>query len=155
MRLLVVSDSHKYTNNLLRAIEEQPSARYVIFLGDGERDIETAKQLYPQKQFIMVRGNCDFGSLLNDREFVIIGGKRIYCTHGHVEGVKHGTGNLISCARQEKADIVLYGHTHQAVTDYVDGMYVMNPGSVGYDKRYGFVDITEKGDVICILREME
>lgn len=155
MRLLVVSDSHKYTNNLLRAVDEQPTAQYVIFLGDGERDIDEAKKLYPQKHFISVRGNCDFGSLLSDREIVIIGGKRIYCTHGHVEGVKHGVGGLISSARQEKADIVLYGHTHLAVTDYVDGMYIMNPGSVGYGRCYGFVDITEKGDVICILREME
>lgn len=153
MRLLVASDSHKRYNNLLRAVEEQSGADYIIFLGDGEDDIDKIQIRFPDRKIIKVRGNCDWGSLLPDKALEILGGKRVYCTHGAVERVKSGTGELISRAKRDNADIVLYGHTHRPVTDYVEGMHIMNPGSIA-DGRYGFVDITDKG-VICVLREFQ
>ncbi len=153
MRLVVVSDSHGHKYDLFRAIEEQPDASYVIFLGDGERDIDEAEERFTDKQFIKVKGNCDFGSMLPYKLLEIISGKRIYCTHGYVERVKYGKSELMQRASEEKADIVLYGHTHIPDTDYSDGVYVMNPGSIA-DRRYGFIDITDSG-VICVLREMK
>lgn len=77
---------------------------------------------------IRVAGNCDFSSKLPLMRVVTLGGKKIYCTHGHTEHVKYGTDELICRARQEGADIVLYGHTHSGVTAYDDGLYIMNPG---------------------------
>lgn len=47
-------------------------------------------------------------------------------------------------ARQEGADIVLYGHTHTGVTCYDDGLYIMNPGSIR-DGHYGMIDIVPGG----------
>ena len=38
MRVLVVSDVHGRTGRLYEAIEQQPTANTVIFLGDGLRD---------------------------------------------------------------------------------------------------------------------
>ena len=75
---------------------------------------------------------------------VTLGGKKIYCTHGHAEHVKYGTDELICRARQEGADIVLYGHTHSGVTAYDDGLYIMNPGSIR-DGHYGMIDIVPGG----------
>ena len=64
--------------------------------------------------------------------------------HGHAEHVKYGTDELICRARQEGADIVLYGHTHSGVTAYDDGLYIMNPGSIR-DGHYGMIDIVPGG----------
>ena len=44
---------------------------------------------------------------------------------------------------------MLFGHTHQALTEYHDGLYLMNPGSChGYYATYGYIDITDKGDIV-------
>ena len=62
---------------------------------------------------------------------------------------KFTTMNMIYAAREEKANILLFGHTHQAMTDYDDGLYIMNPGSCsGYYATYGVIDITPKGDIV-------
>ena len=62
MRLLVLSDSHGRKNLLLKAVELHPEANAVIFLGDGERDIEFLKEIYPELKLYAVCGNCDFNS---------------------------------------------------------------------------------------------
>lgn len=49
--------------------------------------------------------------------------------------------------RERQADLLLFGHTHQPLTDYEDGLYLMNPGSLGYGGTYGYVDITPAGIV--------
>lgn len=144
MRILVMSDSHGRAGNVCEAIEKHPEADAVVFLGDGERDFETAEFLLDGKRVVKVAGNCDFYSDLPFCQIVTLGGKRIYCTHGHVESVKFGIGNLISRARAEKADIVLYGHTHEGVSAFEDGLHIFNPGSLR-DGKYGVVDIVSGG----------
>ncbi|MBQ2486994.1 MAG: YfcE family phosphodiesterase, partial [Ruminococcus sp.] len=107
------------------------------------------KDVYLQKQVIGVRGNCDWSSTLPATEVAEVGGKRIFITHGHMYQAKFTTMNMIYAAREEKANILLFGHTHQAMTDYNDGLYIMNPGSCsGYYATYGVIDITPKGDIV-------
>ena len=144
MRILVLSDSHGRAGNIYDAVEKHPEAEVIVFLGDGERDFENAEFLIKDKRVIKVAGNCDFYSDLPLCEIVTLGGKRVYCTHGHSECVKFGTGNLISCARAQKADIVLYGHTHVGVSAFEDGLHIFNPGSLR-DGNYGVVDIVSGG----------
>ena len=38
---------------------------------------------------------------------------------------------VASLARQEKADIVLFGHSHTFSSELVDGTWYINPGSAG------------------------
>lgn len=149
MRILVVSDSHNDSYTLGRIIRSQPSAEVVIFLGDGVRDIEECSKYLVNKHVIGVRGNCD---LVSDAEVSVtqtIEGKRFYITHGFLENVKFGIDNLIYKGQEIGADIILYGHTHLPVSKYIDGIYVFNPGSVR-DGEYGFIDITPKGEVMCV-----
>ena len=62
---------------------------------------------------------------------VELGGHRIFCTHGHLYGVKTaGTALLEKKAAAENCDIVLYGHTHLAKIEYREGQYFLNPGSL-------------------------
>lgn len=148
MRILVVSDSHGDVFALRCAIEAQPKARMIIHLGDGERDMDTLAVSLGEIIKVQVKGNGDFGSLSPTSSVEIVEGKRIYCTHGHLERAKYGNYELISAARGEKADIVLFGHTHMPENDYDDGLYMFNPGSIRLGD-YGVVDITKAG-IVCI-----
>ena len=141
MRVLVVSDVHGDMRGLCEAIESQPTARVVIFLGDGIRQAEDAAERYPDRDFYLVPGNCDFGSDALPIRQETFGGKRFYFTHGHRHDVKYTFYRLEMAAREAEADIVLYGHTHAHHEEYVDGLYFFNPGSLRYDRTYGYVDI--------------
>lgn len=152
MRLLVVSDSHGNEANLRQAVLSQPKAEVVIHLGDGEEECGRVKNAFPEKMFLQVKGNCDWGSSLPAFGEFSPEGKRIFYTHGHLYGVKSGQYEILRAAREKKADILLYGHTHKAFTDYEDGLYFMNPGSLSYWKpTYGTVDITPQGIVTNII----
>ena len=46
------------------------------------------------------------------------GGKRVFFSHGHMYGVKVGLEQFLEGARNVKADIALFGHTHRPMLDY-------------------------------------
>lgn len=144
MRILVFSDSHGNSRYIRDALILHKNASAVIHLGDGERDMYGLEDLLEGKTVVQVCGNCDFASLLPFNETVILGGVKIFCSHGHTEYVKHGTSAFYEKARSIGARIALYGHTHESVTDYRDGLYVMNPGSARLGE-YGAIDITPSG----------
>ncbi|MBQ6697639.1 MAG: metallophosphoesterase [Oscillospiraceae bacterium] len=151
MRILVVSDSHGDTYKLKKAIEDQPDISMMIHLGDGERDIDKVSHML-SVPYAAVCGKCDIYSQLPDCELLTVGGKRIYCTHGHKEKVKYGDSMLRNIAKSRNADIALYGHTHVPVNVYDDGLYVFNPGSLR-EGSFGIIDILPSG-IICIHRKM-
>ena len=146
----MVSDSHGDSYAIRQAVAEQPSARIMFYLGDGERDlelIEGTSNLYIHK----VKGNCDFGSSLPAYVIDEVEGQRVYATHGYVERVKYGTSLLRQYAADNKATIALYGHTHIADTTYSDGIWLVNPGSIRMGE-YAVVDITSKGIMPILLK---
>ena len=148
MRVLVLSDSHGDVYKLRRAIDSQPTAKLIVFLGDGEYDIDSVECRVP---VIKVRGNCDFGSSLPLNFTDEVCGKKIYCTHGFRENVKYTTENLISTAKSHGAHIALYGHTHVPVTSYHGGLYLVNPGSVR-EGSFAVIDITDSGIMPIIMK---
>ena len=152
MRILVLSDSHKRISYILDAIEAEPTAKTVYFLGDGIYDIEEAASIFPDRTYITVTGNCDFSSGYPQRDIREIGGKRILATHGYAEHVKDGIYELQIDAVDEHCSIALFGHTHEPMTKYCDGLYIMNPGSIR-DGSYGVIDIINS-QVICITKRL-
>ena len=144
MRVIVFSDSHGSTVCMREALLDHPEADMIIHLGDGERDLEKLAELTGGRRIVQVCGNCDLYSLLPANEIVDAAGVRIFCSHGHTELVKHGNQAFISKARSLGAHIALYGHTHQTVTAYDDGLHIMNPGSIRAGE-YGIIDITPSG----------
>lgn len=152
MRILVVSDTHRDRYALRRAILAQPTAEAVIHLGDGADEAEEMKLNFPEKMFLLVRGNCDWGSTLPPEGVAEFAGKRIFYTHGYTYNVKYGMYEAVSAARAKKADVLLFGHTHNATTEYENGLYIMNPGSLsGSTGTYGTLDITPAGIVTNIV----
>lgn len=154
MRLLVLSDVHGRTELLRRAIEQEPEAREVFFLGDGLRDLEQVLPQFPDRRIHAVRGNCD-SSLSQEKllDAAFCGGKKILYLHGHTHGVKSGWEPVLRLARDQRADLLLFGHTHTPLCRYEDGLYVMNPGSLGYGQTYGIADLTDTG-IFTDIREV-
>lgn len=152
MRILVVSDTHGDAGNLRKALLMQRKAEVVIHLGDGAEEMDALRGSFPDKMFLQVRGNCDWGSQLPLADEITLEGKKIYYTHGHIHRVKYGYYEIMMAAREKKADIVLFGHTHIPLQEYEGGLYMLNPGSLsGYNATYGYVDITPAGIVTNIV----
>lgn len=152
MRILVISDSHGNERNLRRALFRQPSAKLVIHLGDGSDDLDNVSMEFPDRQYIHVRGNNDWSSPLPVEGEITVEQVKIFYTHGHKYNVKYGLYDLVGEARRRHAQVALFGHTHVAFTDYDDGLYLMNPGSLhGWDASYGTLDLTAQGIVTNII----
>lgn len=148
MKILVVSDTHGDTRTLNSLLKIQTNVEVVIFLGDGYEEFEDVKRFYPDKMFIGVKGNNDWGSSLPYDDEIVIEGKKLFMTHGHRYGVKGGLSRLIAECRRRKANIVLFGHTHIPYTSYEDGIYVINPGSLrGFTGTYGVIEIKD-GEIL-------
>ena len=72
----------------------------------------------------------------------VIGGVRFFLTHGHQHHVKSTPYSLLEDARRNKAQVVLYGHTHiQDLHREEDGLLVMNPGAAGIAGEAGLLEI--------------
>lgn len=161
MKLLVLSDLHELTANLLLTLKKHHDADAVFFLGDGSVYFLSQKEKYPNNAFFAVAGNCDIGAFaygIRAAEEITLEGKKIFFCHGHTYGVKGGLGNLISAARAREADIVLFGHTHVPLEKYVpedeDGraLYLVNPGTLGGRSEHGhtYAVITIQNDNVLI-----
>lgn len=145
MRIVVMSDSHRAKRKLFDIVELQMSTTDLfIFLGDGEDDFDDVLALYPHLKYERVAGNCDWYSSLPLYKSIKAQGKTIFFSHGHPFRVKFGYDEIIREARLNEADICLFGHTHTQYTNYDNGLYIMNPGSVA-NSEYGMIDITDSG----------
>ena len=157
MKILCFSDSHGTSAYMRRALNMHPDAEVIFFLGDGLSDAEELIHDRTRAWFA-VRGNCDYVSTLGESivkklDSVTLSGRKIVFTHGDLYGVKYGTDGVIALAREQNADIVLFGHTHFPMEKYISDdekpFYLFNPGSIGVPYRcetsYGIIDITEKG----------
>ena len=135
MKILVLSDSHSYSDFMQRCMEAcRPDA--VIHLGDYVSDGKELSLLYPGVPFYQVPGNCDSYRCdpgMMHTIIVNLSGVRLMLTHGHHYYVKESTYRLLREARRAKVDAVLYGHTHCVdCHQEEDGLWVLNPGSAGY-----------------------
>lgn len=157
MKILVLSDSHAALSFMRRCIDAvKPEA--IVHLGDHFDDGLAMQEEFPGIPFYQVPGNCDrYRCPPNQPEILIlpVGGVELYMTHGHRHGVKSSLGALLRDARAAKADVVLYGHTHQSDCHREeDGLWVLNPGSCGYFGGSAGLIRVENGTVECrLLRE--
>ena len=140
MKIIVFSDSHGRYEPMINAIaDERPDM--MLFLGDGLRDIDRVREVYPKLTIRAVCGNCDFGAFEAQNDEFVCGGKRIFMTHGHKYNVKCGYNRIVNTACCSGADILLFGHTHFAFCRNMYGILIANPGSVGRDGAYGVIEI--------------
>lgn len=154
MIISVISDTHRKSNGISKALMKSKGADIIIHLGDN---VEDAKEI--QKQFkgkvIYVAGNCDPIALCKTEEIIELEGKRIFITHGNRYDVNYGLSELLDKAKQHSFDLVLYGHTHISRVDYEEGIFFVNPGSPSMPrdnfKSIARIDVTKEHIIPTIL----
>lgn len=148
-RIIVVSDTHgnaKGVEKMLPLIEEN---HYFIHLGDGISDLRAALEKADKKTYFC-RGNCDFFASVPDEGELEVEGVKIFYCHGHKYGVKSGLGVLAREAKKRGCAVALYGHTHIAKITEIDGVTLINPGSMrfSFDEGGSYCYLVVNGDKI-------
>ena len=143
MKIIVVSDTHGSYQNFKKVMELNRNADIVVHCGDSRDEVENIKLEFPDKVYYTVKGNCDLGSMLPSIEEFTVDGVRFMATHGHLFNVKYGMFDIDKAARDKGADIVLFGHTHIAMDVLRDGVRFFNPGSLGFGKSFGVIEIKD------------
>ena len=69
-------------------------------------------------------------------------------------GDAEGLGELEHEARERKADVALFGHTHITHDEYIDGVRLFNPGSLGFGKSFGVIEVKD-GQVISNIARLK
>ena len=132
---------------MVRAIrQQQPDA--VFHLGDCERDTQRLEKEFPDLPLYRVCGNCDREPVNPEVLQLMLDGVKFFLTHGHRYSVKYTLDALLNAAYFAVADMVLFGHTHHAMSETMQGLYVVNPGTAGVGPACTYACIeTEDGAV--------
>jgi len=133
LRIIAISDTHIQTLNDLdqKAIDKLSRADLILHAGDFT-GIQFVRELKELTRFTGVYGNMDPPSIraeLKPIEVVEVEGFRIGVIHPSEGGSPFG---LLERVKKRVADVnlVVYGHTHQAKKDEVEGVIYVNPGSL-------------------------
>ena len=157
MKILVVSDTHGWDENLDKAMEKEAPFDMMIHLGDLEGS-ELKLSYTVSCPLYMVRGNNDYNAALPITMTVRVPGHKIFATHGHRYHVKLGRGMMCADAAKDDCDIILYGHTHRELIEWEGSILVINPGSLSYPRNetrtpsYAVLTIDEKQQVDVEIR---
>ncbi|WP_044894583.1 metallophosphoesterase family protein [Bacillus alveayuensis] len=151
MKVLIVSDSHGLTKEL-----EEIKSRHVgevdafIHCGDSELPYGSSEL----QNFLYVRGNCDFEKEFPEERIENIQGVRFFITHGHRYNVKMTLMNLYYRAQEAGAKVVCFGHSHIAGAENIEGILLINPGSIYLprmrkEKTYALLEMDGGNAKIC------
>ena len=132
MKILVISDTHRDTNKVIRVLHSIPDITNVVHLGDLVRDADEIQEVFPDKIYHKIQGNNDMLSFAKPDMMLSLCGYNIFATHGHAYGVRGGVSLLAKKASQLGCDIALFGHTHNYADETVMGVRCLNPSNGGY-----------------------
>ncbi len=151
MKIILMSDSHGNKAALEKIfLKTKGSGNIFVHLGDGERELDYMRTLYPSLDIRHVSGNCDYNSMSPVFDVIACGDTKILVTHGHRYNVKYGTETIRSVAQNFGCRVAAFGHTHCRFQSYEDGIHILNPGSCSCPRdfsrpSFGFIDITPQG----------
>ena len=137
--ILVVSDSHGNMPALTAALAwarqvnltKETDFTAAVFLGDGGDDIERASaETGFAVPWYKVRGNLDHNFSVQDFLVVEIN-RKLFLAHGNRFGVDGGGQTIAAAAKAAGAEAALFGHTHTPHCSMVNGIFLLNPGSIG------------------------
>lgn len=136
------SDSHGNLSHMVEAAARTKPDR-IFHLGDGWRDAQALHARFPDIPLDQVAGNCDLRPVGPIEKVIDVAGKRLLLCHGHTYGVKRTLLNGLYAAREQGADLFLFGHTHRPFCETRQGVILLNPGSIGDSTRPSYA-------VVCV-----
>lgn len=151
MKILIVSDTHKKHDNLVRILEQEENIDLMVHLGDSEGYEDYISELAGCPLEI-VSGNNDFFTDLDREKVLEVGKYQVLITHGHYYYVAMGVEDLKKEALGRGMDIVMFGHTHRPLLDYSKGIVTLNPGSVSFPRQegrrpsYALMELDQEGE---------
>ena len=126
----VLSDTHSL--NIPPAVLDRfKSVDLIIHAGDI-CDLSTLKLLKKMAPTKAVSGNMDeidVKKILPIKEVIDCGQLKIGVTHGHLGDGRDALKNAMSSFKDDKMDVVIFGHSHNAVNELVGSTLYFNPGS--------------------------
>ena len=126
----VISDTHS-RNIPAAVIERFKSVDLIIHAGDI-CDLSTLKLLKKIAPTKAVQGNMDESAVKKElllKEIIICGDLKIGVTHGHIGESRETLKNVMTFFKDDKMDVVIFGHSHQARNERVGNTLYFNPGS--------------------------
>jgi len=126
----VLSDTHSLI--IPASLTERfRSVDLIIHAGDicDTRTLKMLKKIAPVKA---VQGNMDESVLKKElplKEIIACGDLKIGVTHGHIGDAREALKNAMSSFKDDKMDVVIFGHSHQALNEKIGTTLYFNPGS--------------------------
>ncbi len=163
MKIGVVSDTHipvtrhKLPAELIKALE---GCDLIIHAGDL-LELWVLEDLRRVSKVEAVCGNMEspkVRSALQDKKILTVGGKKLCLMHGH-----GNPRNLVEVLKKEfsmqKPDIIVFGHSHVAMNEYIKGILFFNPGSATDTvfapyRSYGIIEINE-GEINATIHKLQ
>lgn len=129
MKIMIVSDSHGMDFGIRKVVRDEGPFDMMIHLGDSQlSEGELIKLAGCTVE--AVAGNNDLGTYLPGEKLIKLGKHMVLLIHGHTKGVNYGLERLINYGMERGADVVMFGHTHIPLLREMDGMTLLNPGSI-------------------------
>ncbi len=158
MKFLVVSDSHGWDQPVFNVIEKEKPIDALIHCGDRESDVLGEVEEKYAIPVYGVQGNCDFTGKYPQAMRLVIGSHLAYIEHGHHSGVKYGYDTIARKAKENGADIAIFGHTHIPLEMRSHGVHLLNPGSLALPhqpsglRTYMIITVQEDGSYDALLK---
>ena len=138
-KLLVFSDTHGSVKALTAVfnwandrIPPNDTICAAACLGDSLSDIRRATDSTGfYCDWKIISGNNDYGVTAPETAVFDFADNRFFMCHGHRHGVYSGFYPLIAAAKNAQADIALFGHSHVPFFKNMNGVLLINPGSLG------------------------
>jgi putative phosphoesterase len=154
MRIAVISDTHipdRAEDIPPEVLKELRKADLVIHAGDLVELNVLDKLKAACKEVVAVQGNMDpyeVKSKLPEKTIIKVGAFRIGVMHGY--GPADGLLTLLADSfKEDKVDVIIFGHSHTPLARKIDKIIYFNPGSLT-DKMfspfnaYGIIEVSDK-----------
>lgn len=144
MKIVLVSDSHGKDESLRKILELHPNADYYIHCGDVESR--------PIEPYLYVRGNNDYSDEFPESRIIKTSIVNIFVTHSHLFSYRKRKDEMAQFALKNDCRLVFYGHSHTPSDETIDGVRLINPGSLYYNRDgsepcYCTLDIDNEGHI--------
>ena len=132
MRILIISDTHGQLDrfwDVFYRLQKEAPVDTIVHCGDHYRDAEEIRRRCGLP-VLAVPGNCDGDH--DEESFALLETEAgdFLVTHGHMLDVGHDLSRLYYKTLEAGCTGAFFGHTHRSVYLNMDGVHLLNPGSL-------------------------